>query len=172
MNYHRIFIKKLPFFVKNLIIFLIIKNNRDYFREFFHWGEFLNLLKRNFQRNYSRGSCVSIDEAVIKLKYRSFMKQYQPLKPTKRGYKVWVSVESISGYVYNFQIYTGKDEERRASLGEHVVMSLIDRIDLKNRHLFFDSYFNSLQLLYQLRRKKVSATGTIRSNRKHFPTEL
>ena len=51
-------------------------------------NDFLSLLKRNFQRNYSLGSCISIDQAMIKFKGRSSIKQYQPLKPTKRGYKV------------------------------------------------------------------------------------
>jgi len=147
------------------------KNSSNY-NKLYKMNDFLNLLKRNFQKNYSLGSCISIDEAMIKFKGRSSIKQYQPLKPTKRGYKVWVLAESTTGYVYNFEIYTGKDEQRRLSLGEHVVMSLIDGIDLKNRQLFFDSYFNSLQLLYKLRREKVSATGTIRSDRKYFPIEL
>ena len=51
-------------------------------------------------------------------------------------------------------------------------MSLIDGIDFKNRQLFFDSYFNSVQLLYQLRKQRISATGTIHSDRKYFPPEL
>ena len=147
------------------------KNSSDY-NKLYKVNDFLNLLKRNFQRNYSLGSCISIDEAMIKFKGRSSIKQYQPLKPTKRGYKVWVLAESTTGYVYNFEIYTGKGAERRLSLGEHVVMSLIDGIDFKNRQLFFDSYFNSVQLLYQLRKQRISATGTIRSDRKYFPTEL
>ena len=107
-------------------------------------NDFLNLLKRNLQRNYSLGSRISIDEGMIKFKGRSSLKQYQSLKPTKRGYKVWILAESTTGYVYNFEIYTGKGAERRLSLGEHVVMSLIDGIDFKNRELFFDSYFNSV----------------------------
>jgi hypothetical protein len=134
--------------------------------------DFLFLLKRNFQENYSLGSCVSIDEAIIKFKGRSSMKQYQPLKPTKRGYKVWALAESNTGYIYNFDIYTGKNSERQVSLGENVVMSLISGIELKEHQIFFDSYFNSLQLLRKLREMEIAATGTIRPNRKHFPTEL
>ena len=147
------------------------KNSSNY-NKLYKVNDFLYLLKRNFQRNYSLGSCVSIDEAMIKFKGRSSMKQYQPLKPTKRGYKVWVLAESTTGYVYNFEIYSWKEVERRLSLGEHVVMSLIEGISLKNRQLFFDSYFNSLVLLFKLRRQQIPATGTIRSDRKYFPTEL
>ena len=134
--------------------------------------DFLALLKRNFQKNYSLGSCASIDEAMIKFKGRSTLKQYQPLKSTKRGYKVWVLAESSTRYVYNFEIYTGKSTERPGSLGEHVIMSLIDGINLKNRQFLFDSFFTSLVLLYKLRRKRVGATGTIRSDRRNFPIEL
>jgi hypothetical protein len=102
--------------------------------------DFLVMLKRNFQKNYSLGSCISIDVAMIKFKGRSSLKQFQPLKPTKGGYKVWVLAESTTGYVYNFEIYTGKSTERSGSLGEHMIMSLIDGINLKNRQLFFDSF--------------------------------
>ena len=146
--------------------------NSSIYSKLYKVNDFLDILKRNFQKNYSLGSCISIDEAMIKFKGRSSIKQYQPLKPTKRGYKVWALAESSTGYVYNFEIYTGKNTERSLSLGEHVVMSLVNGIGMQNRQLFFDSYFTSLQLLYKLRREKISATGTIRSDRKYFPNEL
>ena len=146
--------------------------NSSIYSKLYKINDFLDILKRNFQKNYSLGSCISIDEAMIKFKGRSSIKQYQPLKSTKRGYKVWALAESSTGYVYNFEIYTGKNTERSLSLGEHVVMSLVNGIGMQNRQLFFDSYFTSLQLLYKLRREKISATGTIRSDRKYFPNEL
>ena len=84
-------------------------------------------------------------------------------------YKRWHSLWPTR---YNFGICTGKGIERRLSLGEHAVMSLIDGTDLKNRQLFFDNYFNSVQLIYQLRKQRISVTGIICSDRKYFPTEL
>ena len=39
----------------------------------------------------------AIDEAVIKFKGRSAMKQYLPLKPIKRGFKAWVRADVRSG---------------------------------------------------------------------------
>ncbi len=51
-------------------------------------------------------------------------------------------------------------------------MSLIDGINLKNRELFFDSCFTNFALFYNLRRKRTGATGTIRSDRNNFPTDL
>jgi len=63
-----------------------------------------------FQNNAAMTYSQSIDEAMILFKGRSSIRQYMPLKPTKRGYKVWVRADSKSGYVYQFEIYTGKDE--------------------------------------------------------------
>lgn len=63
---------------------------------------FLGTLTRNFQKNYSLAFCIFIDEAMIKFKGRSCPKQFQSLKSTKRGYKVWVLAESTTRYVYNF----------------------------------------------------------------------
>ena len=36
------------------------------------------------------------------------MKQYLPKKPVKRGFKVWVRADAVSGYVSEFDVYTGK----------------------------------------------------------------
>ena len=69
------------------------KNSFSY-SKLYKVNDFLNILKRNFQKNYPLGSYISIDEAMIKFKSRSSIKQYQPLKPTKRAYKVWVLAES------------------------------------------------------------------------------
>ena len=37
---------------------------------------------------YNPGQKLSVDEAMVKLKGRSSIKQYQPLKPIKRGFKI------------------------------------------------------------------------------------
>ena len=53
-------------------------------------------------------SSQSIDEAMVLFKGRSKIKQYMPMKPTKRGYKVWVRCDAKVGYAFQFDIYTGK----------------------------------------------------------------
>ena len=59
---------------------------------------------------------------MVKFKGRSTLKQYQPLKSIKRGFKVWCRADSTSGYIDNFVVYTGKsDEGRTTSLGYKVV---------------------------------------------------
>ena len=46
--------------------------------------------QKKFAEIYIPGENVSVDEAMIKLQGRSSLKQYMPMKPTKRGIKVWV----------------------------------------------------------------------------------
>ena len=62
---------------------------------------------------------------MVKFKGRSSIKQYQPLKPVKRGFKVWCTADSSNGYVGNFVVYTGKlGDGPTNDLGYKVVMEL------------------------------------------------
>ena len=71
----------------------------------------IDLLNKGFQEQSITSTSQSIDEAIVLFKGRSGIKQYMPLKPTKRGYKIWVRSDSSTGYVYQFQVYTGKDQD-------------------------------------------------------------
>ena len=33
-----------------------------------------------------------------------------PMKPVKRGFKVWVAAYAVTGYMLHFQVYEGKTE--------------------------------------------------------------
>ena len=52
------------------------------------------------------------------------MKQYLPLKPVKRGFKVWVRADSTNGYICDFSVYTGKEESVERDLGPKAVKNL------------------------------------------------
>ena len=43
-------------------------------------------------------------------KGRSSMKQCLPKKPVKRGFKVWVQADAVTGYICEFEVYTGKTD--------------------------------------------------------------
>ena len=68
----------------------------------------INHLKDRFKSVYYPHCDVSVDEAMILLKGRSSMKQYLPLKPVKRGFKLWVMADAMNGYTYEFNVYTGE----------------------------------------------------------------
>ena len=114
---------------------------------------------------------------MIRFKGRSLLKQYNPMKPIKRGYKLWC-LANITGYVYKFDVYTGKkaddgngnDNLREVGLGGKVVWHLVEHLCGKNHTVFFDNFFSSIPLLDILRMNKILACGTIRANRQYFPT--
>ena len=75
------------------------------------------------------------------------MKQYLPLKPVKRGFKVWAMADALNGYVYDFNVYTGACGDRETGLGEKVALTLAKSIRGRHHHLYFDYYFSSISLL-------------------------
>ena len=134
--------------------------------------EFLNILLKNFKKNYNLGENVSIDESMIKFKECSSLKQYLPLKPAKRGFKVWTLADSKNGYVYNFHIYKGKDNHRNINLSEYVVKDMVSDLEFSYRKVYFDNYFTTPNLLEYLHKKGIYAAGTIRTNRKAIPKRI
>ena len=125
-------------------------------------------MRRNFQKNYNFGRCGTIDESMIKFKGRSSIKQYLPLKPIKRGYKVWCLCDLVTGYLFNHQIYL----EKEIPLGEPVVFGLISGHNFQGKHLYFDNFFTSLRLLENLKLQNVKACGTIRPDRAGIPSDF
>ena len=118
----------------------------------------------------------SIDESMILFKGRHSIKQYNPMKPIKRGYKLWERADA-NGYVSKLDIYQGKDacvDERFPGfgLGEKVVLSLTEDIIGNFHEVYFDNYFTSANLLESLKGKHVLACGTIKTNRKGLPQNM
>ena len=71
------------------------------------------------------------------------------------------------GYPYNFELYKGKGEGRRETLGTSVVkrMSSIIENEKCKKHIFrFDDFFTSYSLLVDLAARNLRAIGTVRSN--------
>lgn len=57
---------------------------------------------------------------MIRFKGKKSFKQYMLLKPIKRGFKVWVRANANTGFVMQFEVYTGK-ENGGSGLGTRVV---------------------------------------------------
>ena len=132
----------------------------------------ITAVKNNFQAVYYPHCEVSIDEAMITFKGRSSMKQYVPLKPVKREFEVWAMADASNGYMYDFNVYTGATDGRETGLGEKVVFTLAESIKGRNHQLYFDIYFTSISLLTKLLSQQTYACGTIRTNRKHYPSDI
>ncbi|XP_039437177.1 piggyBac transposable element-derived protein 3-like [Culex pipiens pallens] len=105
------------------------------------------MFNTSFQRVRSNSTFQSIDEMMTKCKGRVGFKQYNPMKPIKRGIKQWDRADSVTGYVYDMQVYFGKGEQKDPdrTLGESVVLkslSSIPKRELKNVSVCFDRFFN------------------------------
>ncbi|KAL4152634.1 hypothetical protein QTP88_000467 [Uroleucon formosanum] len=102
------------------------------------------------------------------------MKQYMPMKPIKRGFKVWALADSASGYLINFEIYTGKNSNNLTEfgLGENVVLNLSQYLEMKFHCIYFDNFFTSLPLAEKLLNNDIFSCGTFRINKKYYPKDL
>lgn len=133
---------------------------------------FLNGISHNFTSFYKLHNTISIDESMICFKGRSSIRQYMPNKPIKWGYKVWTRADA-SGYIDEFQIYTGKvNGNAEKQLGPRVIKDLTRSLVGKNYFVYFDNFFTSLPLLRELKKDNINATGTIRKGRKGIPGDL
>ena len=132
----------------------------------------LRMIENRFWILYNPSRECSIDEAMVPYKGRSSLKQYLPKKPVRRGLKVWMRADGVTGYVSQFQVYVGKEGSAETGLGARVVKDLTSTLVKKNYHVFCDNFFTSVNLFHQLHSDGVYATGTIRANRRGFPQEL
>lgn len=131
----------------------------------------LDTLSETFSNCYNPTENQSIDESMIKFKGRSSLRQYMPMKPIKRGYKVWERA-SETGFVSQFQIYTGKVDAVEQNLGPRVVKDLTRSLIRKNHRIYFDNFFNTCQLQQDLLYDGIYACGTARKGRKDIPKDF
>ena len=108
----------------------------------------------------------SIDESMVKFKRRSVLKQYSPLKPRKRGVKVW---QRCDAHIFDLNIYARKaenDDFSEGTLGERVVNKLCSTIKISDVVLSFDRFYTSVSLIHTL---LFSAVGTVIKSRRNVP---
>ena len=143
------------------------------FDKLFKVREFLNDLNTNFRINYNPHREQAVDEAMIKYKGRTSLKQYMPMKPIKRGIKMWCRADSTNGYLCEFDIYTGKSPQGvQLGLGYSVVTKLCEHVQGHWYTIFCDNFFTSYKLIEELYHNKILCCGTLRSGRKEFPACL
>ena len=83
------------------------------------------------------------------------LKQYNPKKPDKWGFKASVLSESKSGYVLDWTLYAGKTENAAAadddaSVTHRIVRSLMADHIGKGHELYIDSYYTSVPIAVEL----------------------
>lgn len=111
-----------------------------------------------------------VDEQICSTKARNNLKRYNPKKPHKWGYKIYV-LSGVSGFAYKIEPETGSENvilpnESDLGASSNVVVRLSREIPHnENYRLYFDNYFTSLPLLEYLSKNGILSLGTIRRNR-------
>lgn len=143
-----------------------------------------NLFRQNAQQFGWFSHILSIDEVMVKYFGHFGIKQCIRNKPIRFGIKLW-TICSNSGYIFDFNIYTGKSSEenddvlKNATLGSRVVLQMLGNIltsvsveNLRAYEVYFDNFFTSPDLMVHLKRVGLSSTGTKRQNRVKTKTDL
>ena len=133
----------------------------------------LEKLNETFLENYAPSQHIAVDESMVRFKGRSVLKQYMPMKPVKRGFKIWCASCSCCGYLLTFQIYSGKEITQEHGLAHRVVTDLlVQQFSNKNHIVYMDNFFSSLPLFDELQQHGIMACGTYRTNRAGLPQDL
>ena len=150
-------------------------NNTD---KLFKLRPLINQLNSNFVKLYNVFHHVSVDESMVLFKGRSSLKQYNPMKPIKRGFKLW-SIADMDGYLYQCQVYQGKNHmfvgestPKYFGLGASVVYQLTKPLHGKHHQVYFDNFFTNVPLMEYLLQHQVYGGDTVRDDRKYLPNNL
>ncbi|XP_069168757.1 piggyBac transposable element-derived protein 4-like [Procambarus clarkii] len=129
-------------------------NNRD---KLIKVRPVMDYLKERFAQVYIPKKELCLDEGTMAWRGRLSFKVYNPNKPDKYGVKLYMLAESVSGYIYDFDVYSG--------IGKTIVdtvTGLMQPLVNQGYHLYMDNYYNSVTLTETLRELGVYTCGTIR----------
>ena len=95
------------------------------------------------------------------------------------GFKIHLLPESETHYLYNILFDPGKDGkkfiyfEENTSLSESIVLKLLSCVnDNKQRNIFFDGWYSSINLIKKLTEMGYMNTTILRSNAKGLPSKI
>jgi hypothetical protein len=142
----------------------------------------IDIIRRACKCAWLLGAYCTIDEMMMHYKgsYCPIW-QYLPMKPEKWGIKIWYLVDSITKYVYDFDVYMGKTNvateglallRGSGNLAQGVVLKLMDGLENEGQTVVMDNYFTSIELFQKLHVRGIYATGTVWSNQIELPEIL
>lgn len=116
---------------------------------------------------------MSVDENICATKMRSSLKQYNPKKPHKWGFKLFMLC-GTDGFICNTEVYSGQENEERfrppnepdLQASSNIVVRMVRNVPRNcNHRIYFDNYFSSLALVHYLAKMGIYSLGTVRRNR-------
>lgn len=139
------------------------------------FGNILEHMNQKFANSYVPGPNISIDESLTLWKGVLLFRQYIRTKAARFGIKTFELCDSVTGYLWSFIVYTGKDPNARAARhsallkSTSVVLELVQPLLHKGYRLFMDNWFNSPTLARYLKTNGTDCVGTLRSSRCGVP---
>ena len=136
----------------------------------------LTMILPKFEAMYGPEKELSLDEMTIAFKGRHTLKQYNPKKPDKYGYKAFVLSESDSGNVLKWTMYTGRNEDvddnEDVGATHLIVRDLMVPYTGKGHEVYMDSYYAGPAIANELAGMDTGLCGTVNCNRRGMPKEL
>ncbi|KRZ66940.1 PiggyBac transposable element-derived protein 4 [Trichinella papuae] len=127
---------------------------------------------RNCRESFFPNAHLCVDEQLLPFRGRCPFRVYIKSKPHGYGIKLWTLCDSVTMYVWNFQVYCGKMGPRpERDQGRRVVLDLVQGLE-KGYGVTTDNFFTSLPLARDLLSQGKTLTGTIRWMRKEVPSCL
>lgn len=125
------------------------KKGQPNFDRLYKLRPLLDHINEIFKKMFSPSRYLSVDESMVRFKGRSSLKQYMPMKPIKRGFKVWVIACAVTGYCLGISVYEGKYEgdNTMKSLGERVIDKLTIAFQGLGYCLFYDNFFSNIVMM-------------------------
>ena len=145
--------------------------------------KFMNLFREACAGAYRPGQMLTIDEMMVPFRGRSRIKQYMPLKPIKRGYKIFAITCATTGYLLGYEVYTGGGADSSAeALGAdatadspadddvdqstfEIVMRLLAPFRQRSHIVYTDRFFSSIPLFLHMLKEGIYAIGTATATR-------
>ena len=127
-------------------------------------------VRKKSTARYNLHQQVSVDEAMIKCHGQHWGIVGAPNKPAKRGFKVFVLADGVTGYLSDFMVYMRKQKE--VGLTKRVVENLTENIDGRNHIVFVDKFYTSVPLALSLLERNTYICGSFNTGRKMWPSDL
>jgi DNA polymerase III epsilon subunit-like protein len=129
-------------------------------------------LEGRYDRLFSPGQQLSLDETLIRAFGRIKFKVRIVTKAARYGIKIYVITDAVTAFVLRVLVYTGKStyhddsESAQEKLKTvQVVMRLVEPFVGSHRTIYVDRFYTSVDLLKALAEKDLYLTGTMLANR-------
>jgi hypothetical protein len=130
-------------------------------------------LAANYRKYYQCDELIDIDEMCIPFQGRHICLCFNPNKPEKWHLKAFGLNDTKTGYLSNFYLYKGREEERPSGISASLIptMKLTNYDEYKNRNhnLATDNWYSSIETALYIKSIGMDFVGTIRLNRSGLP---